>query len=99
MVKSDTWKNPKLRNLTLEKDFMKLVNYKNDKINIKFFEKIFFYASSNTIMKLFLTLVYMYTNNYYIIDISRSSYSGIPPLNKIIKKYLVIFVVLYTNFL
>ena len=77
---------------------MKLVNYKNDKLKIKFFEKIIFYAS-NTIMKLFLTLVYMYTNNYYIIDISRSSYSGIPPLNKIIKKYLVIFVVLYTNFL
>ena len=31
-------------NLTLEKHFMKLFFHKNDKLNIKFFQKIFSYA-------------------------------------------------------
>ena len=33
---------------------MNLINYKNDKLYIKNFQKIFFYAS-NTIMQLFFT--------------------------------------------
>ena len=51
-------KNPTLRNLTLEKHFMKLFFYKDDKLYIKFFQKIFLYAF-NTIMKLFFTIVYL----------------------------------------
>ena len=45
-------------NLTLEKRFMKLIDYKKDKIYIKNFQKIFFYAF-NTIIELFFTIVYI----------------------------------------
>ena len=50
-------KNPTLRNLTSEKHFMKLIFYKDDKLYIKFFQKIFFYAF-NTVIKLFFTVGY-----------------------------------------
>ena len=51
-------KNPTLRNLTLEKHFMKNFNYKKDKLNIIFFQKYFSYPF-NIIMKLFFTIVYL----------------------------------------
>ena len=50
--------NPTRRNLTLEKHFMNFIFYKDDKLYIKFFQKIFFYAI-NTIIKLFFTIVYI----------------------------------------
>ena len=58
LVKSDTLKNPTLRNLTLAKHFMNLIFYKDDKLYIKILQKIFFYAF-NTIIKLFITIVYI----------------------------------------
>ena len=51
-------KNPTLRNLTLEKYFMNKFFYKNDKLYIEIFQKIFFYTF-NTIIKLFFTIVYI----------------------------------------
>ena len=49
-------KNLTLRNLTLEKHFMNLINYRKDEVYIDFFQKIFFY-DFNTIMQLFFTIV------------------------------------------
>ena len=57
---------------------MELVDYKKGKLNIKNFQKIFFYAL-NTIIKLFFTRYSLYKNNFSNNDISRSSFSGIPP--------------------
>ena len=45
-------------NLTLEKHFMKIIIYKKDKLYIKNFQKIYFYAF-NTIMQLFFIIVYI----------------------------------------
>ena len=42
LVKSVTLKNLTLSNLTLEKHFMKLINLKKDKLNIKNLKKIYF---------------------------------------------------------
>ena len=44
--------------LIVEKHFMNLIFYKDDKLYIKFFQKYFFYAF-NTIIKLFFTIVYI----------------------------------------
>ena len=69
-------KNSKHRNFTLEKHIMKSIKYKKDKLYIEN-QKIFFNAF-NTIKQLFFTIVYK--NNYSNMDISRSSFSGTPPL-------------------
>ena len=56
LVESDTQnKNPRLVNLTLEKHLIKLIFNKKNKLYIKSFQKIFFYAF-NTIIKLFFTI-------------------------------------------
>ena len=52
------WLSLTLRNLTLEKHFMNQIFYKDDKLYINFFQKIFIYAF-NTIIKLFFTIVYI----------------------------------------
>ena len=44
--------------MTLEKNFMKSIKYKKDKLYIEYFQKIFFNAF-NTIMQLFFTIVYI----------------------------------------
>ena len=44
--------------MTLGKHFMKFIFCKKNKLHIKFFQKIFFYAF-NTIMKLFFIIVYI----------------------------------------
>ena len=67
LVESDT----SLKNLTLEKHFMKLSFKIKNKLYIKKFEIIFFYP--------FNTIIKLYMNNYSNIDIPRSSFSGIPP--------------------
>ena len=65
-------KNLTLKNLTLEKQCMKLINYKKDKLHIKKIISILFYS--------------LYKNNYFNMDISRSSFSGIPPLQLLLGK-------------
>ena len=44
--------------MTLEKHFMKLINYKKDKLYIEKIQKIFLFAFK-TIMQLFFTVVYI----------------------------------------
>ena len=58
---------------------MKLINYKKDKLHIKKFKNIFFCFYYH-----YATILYygLYKNNYFNMDISRSSFSGIPPFHQ-----------------
>ena len=82
--------NLNLRNLTLEKHFMKLSFTKWNKLYIKSLREIFLYAII-TIIKLFFTIIYKYVNNYSNIDISlNNSFKAI-----FVRKFVLLVLLLH----